>query len=56
VVLQVAEKEDPGWTGVKTDFHFRATSPIWRITQNFRRSATKTPGLPTGLGNKDQEE
>jgi hypothetical protein len=41
VVLQVAEKEDPGWTGVKTDFHFRATSPIWRITQELPQKRNK---------------
>jgi hypothetical protein len=43
VVLQVAEKEDPGWTGVKTDFHFRATSPIWRITQKLPQKRNEKP-------------
>lgn len=41
------EKKSPGpcRTRVKTDFNSRATSPIWRITQNLPRRATKSPGL-----------
>jgi hypothetical protein len=37
------EKEDPGpcLDRVKTDFHFRATSPIWRITQELPQKRNK---------------